>query len=140
VQPAKQNYATFATQVVSTQTPGYSVQSRATFYDFDAIYQPVKSKKASLQFIGGVGGANIKFYQAEQSTDALAGSQNISEYYGSGNHFQVRGGVGVQIYLSDKFFVRPEFDVHYVPNLNQNFGRNVVTEEMVWVGYSFGGQ
>jgi hypothetical protein len=139
IQPAKQTYATFQQQVVSTQTPGYSVQSRTTFYDFDGIVLPYRTKKAEFQLIGGVGGANIKFYEAEQATDALAGAQNISQYYGSGNHFQVRGGVGVQFYVTDHMFLRPEFDVHYVTNMNQ-FGSKVVTEEMVWLGYSFGGQ
>jgi hypothetical protein len=139
IQPGKQNYAVFQQQVVSTQTPGFSVQSRTTFYDFDGIVLPYRTKKAEIQLIGGIGGANTKFYEAEQSTDALAGSQNISEYYGSGNHFQVHGGAGVQFYLTDKIFLRPQFDVHYVTNMNQ-FGSKVVTQEMVWLGYSFGGQ
>ena len=139
LQPGKQNYATFQQEVVSTQTPGFSIQSRTTFYDFNGIYLPYRAKKAEIQLIGGVGGANIKFYEAEQSSDVLAGAQNISQYYGSGNHFQVHGGAGVQIYLTDKIYLRPEFDIHYVTNMNQ-FGRNLVTEEMVWLGYSFGGQ
>jgi hypothetical protein len=139
IQPGQQTYAVFQQQVVSTQTPGVSVKSRMTFYDFDGIVEPVKSKKAALQFIGGIGGANLKFYEAESSTDALAGSSNISQYFESANHFQIHGGAGVQIYLTDHFFVRPEFDVHYVNNLNQ-FGSKIVTQEMVWVGYSFGGQ
>jgi hypothetical protein len=139
LQPAKQNYATFQQQVVATQTPGFSIQSRTTFYDFDGIYLPYRAKKAEIQLIGGIGGANIKFYEAEQATDALAGAQNISEYYGSGNHFQVHGGAGVQFYLTDKIYLRPEFDIHYVTNMNQ-FGSKLVTQEMVWLGYSFGGQ
>jgi hypothetical protein len=49
----------------------------------------------------------------------------------------VHGGLGVQIYLSDHVFVRPQFDVHYVHNLSQ-FGRNLITEETVWLGYSWG--
>ena len=43
----------------------------------------------------------------------------------------------MQIYVSGNFFIRPQFDIHYVPNFIQ-FGTNLVTEEMVWVGYSFG--
>ena len=43
------------------------------------------------------------------------------------------------IFVKDNIFIRPQFDVHYVPNLHQ-FGSNVVTEESVWVGYRFGGQ
>jgi hypothetical protein len=55
----------------------------------------------------------------------------------STNHFQVHGGVGVEIYLTDHIFVRPQFDVHYVRNLTQ-FGSNLVKTEMVWLGYSWG--
>ena len=75
--------------------------------------------------------------RAGSSTNAVIGSQNFSQYYASANHFNVHGGVGVQIYLTDHIFVRPEFDIHYVPNLTQ-FGSNVILEGMVWVGYSWG--
>jgi hypothetical protein len=51
----------------------------------------------------------------------------------------VHGGVGVQIYVTDHIFIRPQFDVHYVNNFSQ-FGRNLVTQEMVWIGYSMGRQ
>jgi hypothetical protein len=139
IQPGQQNYATFQQQVVSTQTPGIAIKSRMTFYDFDGIFEPYKTKKANIQLIGGIGGANLKFYEAESSTDALAGSSNISQYFESSNHFQVHGGAGVQFYLTDHIFLRPEFDIHYVNNLSQ-FGSKLVTQEMVWVGYSFGGQ
>ena len=47
-------------------------------------------------------------------------------------------GVGVQLYLTDHIFVRPEFDYHYVPDFTNQFGSNSVPEAMLWVGYSFG--
>jgi hypothetical protein len=139
-QPAKETYATLEQQVVSQQIPGIALQSRMTLYDFDGILQPVKTKKAALQIRGGIGGANLRFYENETSTDVLAGSTNFSQYFESANHFQVHGGVGVQIYVTDHWYIRPEFDVHYVHNLNTQFGSNLVTQELVWVGYSFGGQ
>jgi hypothetical protein len=135
----QQTYAVFQQQNVSTQTPGISIKTRMTLYDFDGIVQPYRSKKLGLQFIGGIGGANLKFYEAESATDVLSGSSNVSEYFESANHFQVHGGVGVQLYVTDHFFLRPQFDAYYVNNLNQ-FGSKLVTQEAVWVGYSFGGQ
>jgi len=138
-QPSKQNYVTLQPEIASVGQPGYTLQSRVTFYDFNGIYQPVKTKRATLKLEGGPGGANIKFYENSTSTTAITGSQNYSQYFGSSNHFQVHGGAGVQIYLTDHFFLRPQFDVHWVNNLTQ-FGRNTVTEETVWVGYTFGGQ
>jgi hypothetical protein len=50
----------------------------------------------------------------------------------------VNVGVGVQLYLTDHIFVRPEFDYHYVPGLTNQFGSNSVPEALLWVGYSFG--
>jgi hypothetical protein len=138
-QPAKQDYAVLQPEIASVGQPGYTLQSRTTLYDFNGIYQPLKTKRASLKLEGGIGGANLKFYESGSSTTAITGQQNFSQYFGSSNHFQVHGGVGLQLYLSGNFFIRPQFDVHYVNNLTQ-FGRNVITREMVWVGYTFGGQ
>jgi hypothetical protein len=117
---------------------GANLQSRTTFYDVDAIVQPLKSKRASLEFLGGLGGVNLKFYASGTTTDAVLGTQSFSQTYGSSNHFQVHGGAGVNIFLTDSIFIRPQFDLHYVPNLTQ-FGRNAVTQESVWVGYRWGG-
>ena len=138
-QPAKQNYLVLQPAVTSLGQPAITEQSRMTFYDFDAIYQPVSSKKYSVQLRGGIGGANLRFYENQTGTNALTGNFNQSQYAGSSNHFQVNGGVGVQIYVSGNMFIRPQFDVHYVNNFFQ-FGRNLVTEETVWIGYSFGRQ
>jgi hypothetical protein len=136
-QPAKQDYVTFPQSTITNG--GYNLQSRATFYDFNGIYQPYKAKKAAIQLIGGIGGLNLKFYASGTTTDAVLGSQSFSQLYGSSNHFQVHGGAGVSIYLTDHAFIRPEFDVHYVRNLTQ-FGSSIVTEETVWLGYTFGNQ
>jgi hypothetical protein len=134
-QPSKSNYVTLPAS--GTGLTSLSIQSRTTFYDFKGILQPVKSKRAALKLFGGIGGANIKFYESGTSNTALTGSQSFSQFFGSSNHFQVGGGAGVQIYITEHAFIRPQFDVHYVHNLSQ-FGRNVVTEETVWIGYSFG--
>lgn len=136
-QPAKQNYVSLP--VAGTGLTSDEIQSRTTFYDFNGIFVPVRSKKASLQLAGGIGGMNLKFYENQSANTAITGTQNFSQYFGSSNHFQVHGGVGVQIYLTDHFFVRPQFDVHYVHNLSQ-FGRSTPIVAQVWVGYSFGGQ
>jgi hypothetical protein len=135
IQPAKQNYLTFQ-QESSTQY-GDVLQSRVTFYDFDGIYKPYSSKKVDVQIKGGIGGANVKFYENLSSSSTVLGNSNQNEYAGSANHFQVHGALAVQIYLSDHFFIRPEGGLHYVNNFSQ-FGSNVVPYGMVWVGYSIG--
>jgi hypothetical protein len=137
-EPGKKDY------VILTQQGGAGagsftekLQSRITLYDFNGIFQPVKSKMASVKISGGIGGANVKFYDSGSSTSGLLGTQNFSQYFASSNHFQVHGGLGVQIYVKEHFFIRPEVNVHYVHNLNQ-FGRDSVLRYTVWLGYTFG--
>jgi hypothetical protein len=135
-QPAKETYVDLNASAAASGLNTLSVQSRMTLFDFNGIYQPVNTKKVALKLEGGIGGANLKFYESGSSSSVL-GSQNSSQYLASTNHFQVHGGVGVEIYLTDHIFVRPQFDVHYVRNLTQ-FGSSVVTSEMVWLGYNWG--
>lgn len=136
--PAKQDYVLLQEQVVSAGIPSIKIQDRMTLWDFNAIATPVASKRAVLKLEGGIGGANIKFYESGTSTTAITGAQNFSQYFGSSNHFQVHGGVGVQLYIKEHLFIRPQFDIHYVHNLSQ-FGRDSVVSGTVWLGYTFGG-
>ena len=138
-QPNKPNYVTLQQQVASQGVSGLAIQSRTTLYNFDGIYQPYHSKKFNFRINGGIGGDNLKFYVNQSSTTALTGSQNYSQYFGSSNHFQVHGGVSAQIFLTDHWFIRPEFQIYDVHNLYQ-YGSNALKQEMVWIGYSFGGQ
>jgi hypothetical protein len=131
-QPGKQNYLELPSSV------GVNFQSRMILYDFDGIYQPVRTKKVAFQVIGGVGGASLRYYETGATGSAI-GPSNVTQYFGSNNHFQVHGGVAVQFYLTDHVFLRPQFDIHYVPNLTQ-FGSNLVTSETLWLGYTFGSQ
>jgi hypothetical protein len=64
--------------------------------------------------------------------------QNQTVPVGNSNHFQVHTGVGVQIYLKEHLFVRPQFDLHYVPNFTDQWGSNVAPGFTVWLGYSMG--
>ena len=61
-----------------------------------------------------------------------------SQAVGNASHFAVHAGVGLQLFLTDHIFVRPQFDYHYVPNFTQQFASNSVPSATVWVGYSFG--
>jgi len=134
-EPAKQNYITFQQQ--SAGSFGDVLQTRVTFYDFDAIYAPYNSKKVALQLKGGIGGANVKFYENFSQSSTVLGNTNSNQYAGSANHFQVNAAAAVQFYLSDHFFIRPEGGVHWVHNFAQ-FGSNTVPYAMIWVGYSIG--
>ncbi len=134
-QPNRQDYVVFpaATQAAG----GINLKTRTTFYDFNGVFQPIKTKKVALQVQGGVGGANIRFYTSGSASSGLLGNQSYNQYFASANHFQVHAGVGVQLFVTEHVFIKPQFDLHYVPNLMQ-FGSNAVKQESVWVGFSWG--
>jgi len=123
-------------------TPGKSdyagLQFRQWFYDFDGIYAPINEKKVVLQLMGGIGGAKTSFSYTQNSCVGTAVCSSYSQPVGNSSHFQVHAGVGVQVFVTEHVFVKPEFDFHYVPNLTQQFGSNSVPGFMVWVGYSLG--
>jgi opacity protein-like surface antigen len=124
LQPSRENYG--------------PLDSRQTFYDVNAIYAPVATKRASLLLEGGVGGARTSFSLTESGCVGTAVCTSSTEPVGAANHFQVHVGVGVQIFLTEHIFVKPEFDLHYVPGLTNQFGSDAVPEGMLWVGYNFG--
>ncbi len=136
LQPGKQTYVDLSGSAGSLGLNSLAIQSRMTLFDFNGVFEPINTKKVALKLEGGVGAANLKFYESGSSSSVL-GSQNQSQFIQSANHFNVHGGVGVEIFVTDHIFIRPQFDIHYVPNLSQ-FGSNLVKTEMVWIGYSFG--
>jgi hypothetical protein len=137
--PGKPTYASIPAETSAGYSlqSAYTFQSRNTFYDFNGIYQPVNHTKMTLQLIGGFGGANLKTYVNQSTAGALVGASSSSEYLGSSNHLNLHAGVAVQLYLNDHVYLRPQFDMHYVPNLAQ-YGSKIVTQEMVWLGYTIG--
>ncbi|HYL39049.1 MAG TPA: hypothetical protein VEV17_24240 [Bryobacteraceae bacterium] len=125
VQPARSNYG--------------PLQYRETFYDFNGIYAPINQKRMVLQLMGGIGAARTSFSINQSGcigTAVLCNSQNVP--VGAANHFDIHVGVGVQIFLTDHVFIRPQFDFHYVPGLTDQFGSTAVPGGSIWIGYNFG--
>ena len=124
LQPKKQDYA--------------GLQSRQIFYDVDGVYAPVNQKKVMVRLEGGIGGATTSFSITQSSCVGTAVCQTQSQSYGSAKHFQVHAGAGVQIYVNEHIFIRPQFDLHYVPNFTNQFGSSMAPSAMVFIGYSLG--
>ncbi len=124
VQPAHQNYG--------------PLQSRQTFIDVNGIYAPITNKRATLQLQGGIGSARTSFVLSQTGCVGTAVCTTSASPVGSASHFQVHVGAGVQVAITEHIFVRPQFDLHYVPNLTDQYGRNSVPEFTVWLGYHFG--
>jgi hypothetical protein len=116
------------------------IDYRPIFYDFNGIWQPVKTKRIVPEIQAGVGGVALRFSANTTScVDPLVGCQNVNLGSESSSHFQVHGAGAVRLYVTPRLFLRPAVDVHYVNNFFQ-FGRNWVPEYSVGVGYSFGGE
>jgi hypothetical protein len=119
--------------------PVAGLNVRPAFYDFNAVYQPISGDKRVVPVIeGGIGGAKLSFYATQSCTPPLTCTQ--SQFYTSSSHFQVHGGFGVKLYFKSDIFIKPQFDLHWVDNLNQQYARNLVPAFTVSIGYTFGRQ
>jgi hypothetical protein len=123
----------------SNYLPAVGINARPSFYDFNAVYQPTAGDSRIVPVIeGGIGGAKISFYVNQSSCVSASVCTNYSQEFASTNHFQVHGAVGVKLYIKSDMFIKPQIDFHYVPNLNQQYGRNIVPVYTVAIGYTFG--
>jgi outer membrane protein with beta-barrel domain len=119
----------------SNYLPTDSVNIRPGFYDFNAVYQPGSGDKRIVPVLeGGIGGAKLSFYATQSAGSILTTSQ----LFATSNHFQVHGAVGVKLYFKSDLFIKPQFDIHYVNNLTDQYGRNVVPAFTISIGYTFG--
>ena len=114
------------------------LQSRQAFYDFNAVYRPIQTKRAALNLEGGIGGARTSFSITQTSCVGTAVCSTQSGAVGSASHFQEHVGIGAQLFVTEHIFIRPQFDIHFVNGFTDQFGRNVVPSAMVWVGYNLG--
>ena len=128
----------FETNLQPSRQPYGPLDSRQSFYDVNAIYAPITTKTRITAAGRRSGRRAHQFLAHRERVRGHGGLHSSTEPVGAANHFQVHVGVGVQIFLTEHIFVKPEFDFHYVPGLTNQFGSNAVPEGMVWVGYSFG--
>ena len=118
--------------------PAAGLKMRPAFYDFNAVYEPVSGQRIVPVILGGIGGARIALYQSQVvSITGITSTFSIPAGLNA-NHFQVHGGVGVKLYVKPSLFIKPQFDIHYVTHLTDQFGRNWVPEYTVAIGYTFG--
>jgi hypothetical protein len=113
---------------------------RPGFYDFNVVWEPTTgSDKRIVPVIeGGIGGARIALY-VTQTVSVTGISSTFTQPAGiNANHFQVHGALGVKLYVKGNIFIKPQFDIHYVTHLTDQFGRDWVPQITAAVGYSFG--
>jgi len=121
--------------------PLAGLDMRPGFYDFNAVYEPNGGSNSRIVPVleGGIGGSNVTLYVNQTTCVTSTVCTNSSYPAGlSANHFQVHAAAGVKLYFSGNFFLKPQFDIHYVPNLTNEFGHDYVPQVTVSIGYTFG--
>lgn len=124
VQPARSNYG--------------PLLYRQEFYDFNAIYAPVNTKRVTLEVQGGIGGAHTGFSINQSGCVGTAVCSNSIVPVGTSNHFQVHAGIGLSLFITEHIFIRPQFDIHEIPGFKDQFGSTLAPSGTIWVGYNFG--
>lgn len=118
--------------------PGAGLNARPSFYDFNAIYQPTTGERRIIPVLeGGIGGSKLSLY-FNQSACVTQVCQSSSQVVATSNHFQLHAAAGVKLYVKSDLFIKPQFDLHWVHNLDQQYGSNFVPQYTVSVGYTFG--
>ncbi len=117
--------------------PLAGLKFRPAFYDFNVVWEPFSILRIVPVVEGGFGVARVALYQTQTTTvTGITGTTSFGA--GSAYHFQEHVGVGAKLYILSGFFIKPQFDFHYVPHLTQQFGRNWVPQYTASVGYTFG--
>jgi hypothetical protein len=114
------------------------LQYRQTFFDVNGVLAPVNTKRAQLQLQAGIGVAHTSFTinQSGCVGTVVCSYQNLP--VGTSNHFQIHAGVGISLFVTEHVFIRPQFDIHYVPGFTDQFGSNLAPGGSIWLGYNFG--
>jgi hypothetical protein len=119
--------------------PDAGLNARPAFYDFNAVYQPTSGDSRIVPVLeGGIGGAKLSLYFNQQACATSSICTNSSQVVATANHFQVHGAVGVKLYFKSDLFIKPQFDIRWIDHFNQQYGRSVVPEYTISVGYTFG--
>jgi hypothetical protein len=118
--------------------PLAGLKARPTFYDFNAVYQPTSGTSRIVPVVeGGIGGSKLSLY-FNQASCVTQVCQNSNQVVATSNHFQLHAAVGVKLYVKSDIFIKPQFDLHWVHNLDQQYGSNFVPQYTIAIGYTFG--
>lgn len=117
--------------------PSDGLTMRPSFYDINALWQ-LSSGKRFVPFLeGGIGAARLQLYFNQAAATGLTGAPSLPTGMNP-SYFQLHGAFGVKVYVRGRVFVKPEFDLRYVPRLTNQFGRSLVLQYGGSVGYTFG--
>ncbi|HZQ94042.1 MAG TPA: hypothetical protein VFA67_03470 [Candidatus Sulfotelmatobacter sp.] len=107
---------------------------RPFLYDVNAVYAPRFNKKSGGDFMAGIGGQTVLFYNEFGACGLSASGCRINI---NSTHFLVHAGADVKYYFWRNFFARPEAHWYYVIN-NVQFHSNNVFRVGLSLGHTFG--
>jgi hypothetical protein len=115
---------------------------RPILYDANAVYATQFAPKVRGDFMAGIGGETLLFYNASYG-GSYTGSLNCPipsggcRTYIDRTHFLVHLGAGLRYYVWRNIFLRPEVHYYFVPN-NYEFHSDNVFRLGASLGYTFG--
>lgn len=121
----------------ATYLPADGLTMRPSFYDLNALWQPFSGQRLIPFLEGGIGGARVALSFNQAASTALTSAPSLPTGMNP-SYFQLHFAFGVKLYVHGRLFVRPEFDLRYVPRLTNQFGRNLVLQYGGSLGYTFG--
>jgi len=117
--------------------PSAGLKFRPSFYDVNAVWEPVRGKGIVPILEGGFGGASVALYFTQQCITGKTCTSTTPAGF-SAHHFQVHLAVGLKIYIRHSLFIKPQVDFHFVTNFTNQFERSFVPRYTASVGYTFG--
>jgi len=105
---------------------------RPILYDANIVYPYRLAAKTRADFMAGIGGQTVLFYNTTVCTFA-AGCRT----YVDSTHFLVHAGIGIRYYFWRTFFLRPEAHYYFIPN-NFEFHSDHVFRLGGSIGHTFG--
>ena len=107
---------------------------RPIIYDVNAVYAPRMAHKTTGDFMAGIGGQTLIFYNQFYNCAPNAVNCRMNE---NSNHFLFHASAGIRYNFWRSFYIRPEAHWYYVVN-NVEFHSNNLFRIGVSVGYVFG--
>jgi opacity protein-like surface antigen len=105
---------------------------RPIFYDLNAVFVRHVAKRTTADFMGGMGGETVLFYNQYNNCQFAAGcAPRINS-----THFLFHAGAGVSYNFWRRLFVRPEANFYYILNNNEFHSDNVLRLGAS-IGYTF---
>jgi len=143
-------FAGFSLQYLSENSRGFNIEGafrakeglyngfqyyRPVLYDVNWVYGHAFAPKFRGDFMAGVGGETLIFYQ--KTAPCLYG--NGCTTHVNNTHFLVHAGFGLRYRIFRGVFIRPEAHYYFIPN-NYEFHSDHVLRFGASLGYTFGGR